>query len=117
MIKKKKNKLLYLLIFALFAYFRLYSLIFAYIHYYLQSAREVRIGVLVKCQNSYIIFLCKVLKELRNKKKNKKQKIKPKKISKKNENKKNKLLYLLLFAHICFYLLIFAYFHYFLKKR
>src|SRR5260364_12927 len=52
--ENEKNKLLYLLI---FTHIRPYSLIFVHIHYFLQSAREVRIGVLVKCWNSYVVFL------------------------------------------------------------
>ena len=81
-IKTKKNKLLYLLI---FTHIRPYSLIFAHIRYFLQSAREVRIGVLVKCWNSYVVFLQS--SEVKKKKTSKKQKTKPKN-NEKNKNEK-----------------------------
>src|SRR5260364_339543 len=90
-------------------YIRLYSLIFTHIRYFLQSAGEVRICVLVKCRNSYVIFLQS--SEVKKKKKNKKQKI-----MKKMKMKKNKLLYLLIFTHIHPYSLIFAHICYFLQS-
>src|SRR5260364_48646 len=98
--ENKKNKLLYLLI-------------FVHIHYFLQSAREVRVCVLVKCQNSYVIFLqsseVKKRKQTKNKKRNQK-------IMKKMKMKKNKLLYLLIFTYIRPYSLIFVYIRYFLQS-
>ena len=95
-------------------YIRLYSIIFTHIRYFLQSAGEVRIGVLVKCQNSYVVFLQS--SEVKKKKTNKKQKTKLKKITKKTKLKKNKILYLLIFAHIRLYSPIFAHIRYFLQN-
>src|SRR5260363_392064 len=90
-------------------YIRFYSLIFTHIRYFLQSAGEVRICVLVKCRNSYVIFLQS--SEVKKKKTNKKQKTKPKN-NEKNENEKKInyyiCLYLPIFAHIRLYSYIFA---------
>src|SRR5260363_228347 len=94
-------------------YIRFYSLIFTHIRYFLQSAGEVRICVLVKCRNSYVIFLQS--SEVKKKKTNKEQKTKPKN-NEKNENEKNKLLYLLIFTYIRPYSLIFVHICYFLQS-
>src|SRR5260363_433054 len=94
-------------------YIRLYLLIFAHICYFLQSAREVRICVLVKCRNSYVIFLQS--SEVKKKKTNKNKK-RNKKITKKMKTKKNKLLYLLIFTHIRPYSLIFVHIRYYLQS-
>ena len=58
-------------------YIRLYSLIFAHIRYFLQSTREVRICVFVKCRNSYVGFLQS--SEVKKKENKQKTKNKPKK--------------------------------------